>query len=256
MACSNAAPCSSGSCPLKTSSRPPSRPGHTQRPPRIQRLVVGDLRRHDRTRRKRDLTGRFADRDARDLGIALGRRERRRGRDLIERQVAVAEGLVERRQLTQRLGRLGQPARAAVVAACDLRQPLRKRRAPRRLPIPTIVRPAGDLGKPLIELRLLLTDRQHLIHHGRALTLIGVVESAMRSTEHLFASYHADTPEYVSRMCRYAGLFTPNHNPPRKKQAANPHPSLLPHVTPQGTPPPCGALQYTHARAARDLRPF
>ena len=31
--------------------------------------------------------------------------KRRRGRDLIEREVAVAEGLVERRQLAQRLGR-------------------------------------------------------------------------------------------------------------------------------------------------------
>ena len=30
----------------------------------------------------------------------------------------------------------------------------------------------------------------------------------MRSTEHLFASYHADTPGYVSRMCLYAGFFT------------------------------------------------
>ena len=111
-------------------------PGHTQRPARIQRLVVGDRRRHDRARRKRNPARRLADRDARDLGIARGRRERRRGRDLIERQVAVAEGLVERRQLAQRLGGLGQAARAAVVAARDLRQPLRKRRAPRRPPIP------------------------------------------------------------------------------------------------------------------------
>ena len=51
---------------------PPIRPRHTQRATRIQLLVVGDLRRHDRTRRQRDLTRRLADRDARDLGIALG----------------------------------------------------------------------------------------------------------------------------------------------------------------------------------------
>jgi hypothetical protein len=45
--------------------------------------------------RARDLPGCFADRDACDLGIGLARREGRGGGDLVERQLAVAQGRVE-----------------------------------------------------------------------------------------------------------------------------------------------------------------
>ena len=135
IACSKTAPCSSGSRPLRRELAPPTRPRHAQRPPRIQRLVVGDHRRRERARRQPDRARRLADRDTRELGIALGRRELRSGCDLVERQRARAQRMVERRQTPKRHARLRDLHRVSVVAARDLREPLRTRRAARRPPV-------------------------------------------------------------------------------------------------------------------------
>ena len=77
---------------------PPTRPRHAQRASLVERLVVLDRRRDDRARHPRDLARRLADRDTRELGIGRRRRELGRGRDLIERQRARAQRVVERRQ--------------------------------------------------------------------------------------------------------------------------------------------------------------
>ena len=79
-----------------------ARPRHAQSPSRIQRLVVGDHGRRERPRDQPDRARRLADRDPRQLGIALGRRELRGRRDLIERQRARTQRMVERRQAPQR----------------------------------------------------------------------------------------------------------------------------------------------------------
>ena len=118
---------------------PPARPRHAQRPPRIQRLVVGDHGRRERARDQPDRARRLADRDARQLGITLRRRELRSRRDLIERQHPRAQRVVERRQAPQRDARPRDLHRASVVAARDLREPLRARRAARRPPITIVI---------------------------------------------------------------------------------------------------------------------
>ena len=71
------------------------RPRHAERAPLVELLVVGHLGRDDRARRERDRAGRLADSDACDLGIALGRRERGGGCDLVERERACAQRVVE-----------------------------------------------------------------------------------------------------------------------------------------------------------------
>ena len=77
---------------------PPARPGHAQRAPLVQLLVVRDRGRGERARRQRDRAGRLADRHTRQLRIALRRRELGGGRDLVERQRPGAQRVVERRQ--------------------------------------------------------------------------------------------------------------------------------------------------------------
>ena len=97
IACSKAAPCSSGSRPLRASSRLP----------RVQDMLSerrsysawsSPPRRGERARGQRDLTRRLADRKTRQLGIAGRRRELGRSSDLIERQRARTQRVVKRRQ--------------------------------------------------------------------------------------------------------------------------------------------------------------
>ena len=75
-----------------------TRPRHAQRATLIERLIVGHHRRRERAGGERDRARRLADRDARQLGVARGGRELGRGCDLIERQRARAQRVVERRQ--------------------------------------------------------------------------------------------------------------------------------------------------------------
>jgi hypothetical protein len=151
-------------------------------------------------RAARDLARRLADRDARDLGIGLRRHDPGRGRDLVERQIAAGQRLVERRQLTQGLACLGGALGSAVIAACDLRQPLRARRAGRVLLVP-VVGLARDHRESLREPRLLCADLQHLTPPRQATSLTRLVDRPLRCTEH-------------------AGTFTPK--PPAKRGSARP----------------------------------
>ena len=146
----------------QTQLAPPTRPRHAQRAPRIQRLVVGDHGRRERARDQPDRARRLADRDPGELGIALRRRELRSRRDLIERQRARAQRVVERRQAAKRNARLRDLHGASVVAARDLREPLRTRRAPRRPPIRIVIGLTHDLRDPLGKPRLLREDRHQL----------------------------------------------------------------------------------------------
>ena len=153
-----------------------ARPGHAQRAPLVELLVVLDLRRHDRARRECDLTGRLADRDARELGVARGGRELGGGCDLVERQRAGAQGVVERRQAAQRAARARDAHGAAVVAARDLCQPLRARGAPRGLPVAIVVGLAHDLRDALLDARFLLRERAQLASPRLAATLTRLID--------------------------------------------------------------------------------
>ena len=117
----------------------PACPGHAQRATLVQRLVVRQRGRGERARGKRDRAGRFAERDARQLRIALGSRELGGGCDLIEVQRPGAERVIERGQVAQRIAGVRDAFGGAVVAARDLRQPLRAGGAARGLPITLVV---------------------------------------------------------------------------------------------------------------------
>jgi hypothetical protein len=93
------------------------RPGHAERASRVQLLVVRDRWWDDRTRRQRDLAGRLAAREARQLGIAGGGCELGGGGDLVERQRTRAQRVVERGQAAQRAARARDVRGGAVVAA-------------------------------------------------------------------------------------------------------------------------------------------
>ena len=79
----------------------PVRPDQAQLAAAVERLVVGRLRRCERPRHAPDLAGRLPDRGARERAIRLGRRELRRRSDLVERQRAGLERVVELGQLAQ-----------------------------------------------------------------------------------------------------------------------------------------------------------
>ena len=75
----------------QTQLAPPTRPTHTQRPP-LHRAPRRPRPRAARAYARRpDHARRLADRDTRELGITLRRRELRSSRDLIERQRARAQ---------------------------------------------------------------------------------------------------------------------------------------------------------------------
>ena len=219
------------------------RPGHAQRAALVELLVVGDLGRHDSACLARDLAGRLADRDTRDLGIALGRGERHGGCDLVECERACAHGLVECRQVAQCVAGARDAASGAVVAARELCEPLRAGRAAGRLPVASVVGLAHELRGPLLKARLLLEIRLQLAPACLALKLERVIDRPLRGTEHPFVRYHADPPEYVSRMCHCAGLLT-TRKARRGSSDRQPRPSLPPHVNATTTPPRRGAPQY------------
>ncbi len=133
----------------------PACPGHAQRATLIQRLIVRQRGRGERARRNRYGTGRFAERDARQLRIALRSRELGGGGHLIEVQRAGAEGVIERRQVAQRVAGVRDAHRGAVVAARDLRQPLRAGGAAGGLPVTLVLGLTHDLRQPLRQTRLL-----------------------------------------------------------------------------------------------------
>ena len=165
---------------------PAACPGHAQGAPLVERVVVLELGRGERARCHCDLAGRLADRHTRQLGIAGGCGELGGCRDLVERQRARAERLVECRQATQRLAGAGDALGAAVVAACDLRQPLGAGGAARRAPILLVVGLAHDLRQPLCQTRLLLADRAHLTATRVTTPLERLVDRPIQRSEHTF----------------------------------------------------------------------
>ena len=74
----------------------------------------------------------------------------------------VLERVVERGQAAQRAARACDVHCGAVVAARDLREPLRARRAPRRLPVAVVVGFAHDLRDALLDARFLRAERAQL----------------------------------------------------------------------------------------------
>ena len=184
---------------------PPARPGHAQRAPRVERLVVLDHRRDERARDERDRARRLADRDARELGIGLGRRELGGGRDLVERQRARAERVVERGQAAQRA--LVRVMRTAVRWSLlrDLREPLRARRAARRLPVALVVGLAHDLRDPLRDPRLLRAERAQLAPTRLAAPLTRLIDRPLQRREHTFEDTRPRTRQGVPKLCRNSG---------------------------------------------------
>ncbi len=187
----------------QTQLAPSARPRHAQRAPRIQRLVVGDHRRRERARDQPDRARRLADRDPRQLGITLGRRELRSRRDLIERQRARAQRMVERRQAAERDARLRDLHGRAVVAARDLREPLRTRRAARRPPISVVVGLAHDLRDALGKPRLLREDRHQLTPTPLATKRKRLTNRPIHRREHTFER----TSTRTANLCRLCADF-------------------------------------------------
>ena len=167
----------------------PARPGHAQRTPLVQRLVVVDLRRSERARSERDIAGCLADGDACELGISARRRELRSSGNLIERQRTATESLVERRQAPQSTARLRKTSSGAVLAAGNLREPSSARRAPRGQPILLVVGRAHDLREPLIKPRALLAKRPHLTPPRQTTPLQRLIDRLTLQGEHLFVFY-------------------------------------------------------------------
>ena len=126
--------------------------------------------------------------------ITLGRRELRSSRDLIQRQRTGAQRLVERRQTPKRLARLRDPNCRAVVATRDLREPLRTRRAPRRPPVTTIVRRAHELRQPLLDPRVLRTQRLDLATTRLTRTLERLINRLIHRHEHTFETTSTQPP--------------------------------------------------------------
>ena len=178
----------------QTQLAPPTRPTHAQRASLVERLVVLDLLRRERPRGERDHARRFSDRDTRKLAITLRRRELRSSRDLIERQRARAQRVVERRQAAKRRTRLRDPHGGAVIATGDVREPLRTRRAPRRPPIRIIVGVAHELRDPLGKPRLLRKDRHQLAPTPLTTQLERLINHPIHCHEHTFETTTTQPP--------------------------------------------------------------
>ena len=155
-------------------------PGHAERAALVQRGVVLDDGRGERACGERDRAGRFADGDAGELSVTGRGGELGGSRDLVERELAAAHGLIERRQITQRLTGLGDARGGAVVAAGELRQPLRARGAARGLPVAPVIGSAHDLRKPLRQARDLGGDLTHLTTTSLALALQRLVDRPVK----------------------------------------------------------------------------
>ena len=74
---------------------PAACPGHAERAPLVEHLVVLDLGRGERAGGERDRAGRLPDREACHFSVRAGRRELGGGCDLVERERAGAERVVE-----------------------------------------------------------------------------------------------------------------------------------------------------------------
>jgi hypothetical protein len=94
-----------------------------------------------------------------------------------------------------------------VVATGDLREPLRARRAARRLPITVVIGLAHDLREPLREARLLLTDRAHLAATRVPATLTHLIDRPIHESEHTFVSYQLNARQVCRDRANLQGYF-------------------------------------------------
>ena len=166
--------------------------------------VVLDDGRGERAGDQRDLAGRVANRNPRELTIRLRRRELDCSSNLIEAQRTARERMVERRQDTQRAARRGDPQRRAVIATREPGKPRGARRAPRRAPITTIISVTRDLHDLVLDLRFLLEQRDQRVPTRDPAPLERLINRLFESLEHMFGDYPRPSPTNVPTLCRSA----------------------------------------------------
>jgi hypothetical protein len=89
---------------------------------------------------------------------------------------------------------------SAIVAARELREPLRARGAARRPPVAVVVGLAHDLRDALCKPRLLLANLAQLASARRTATLQHPIHRRFRCSEHLFDRTSSEQPK-VCRKC-------------------------------------------------------
>ena len=127
------------------------------------------------------------------------------GHGLIECQLAPAYGPVELGQLAQRKRRAGDASGGAVVAAVGLREPLRDRREPGPLPILAIRRAPNELADLVRVPRGALRELAEPVPARVAHRSRRAIDRLIHCDEHTFVYYHADTLEFVTKLCHYCG---------------------------------------------------
>ena len=107
-------------------------------------------------------------------------------------------------RLPQRVARLRDPRGGAVVAAGDLREPLRARRAARRPPVAAVVGRAHDLRDPLLDPRLLRRARPA---HADAPPALAhrLIDRPIHRREHAFDPTSARPPTVTKRRAGFSG---------------------------------------------------
>ena len=193
--------------PAEAELAPPTRPGHAQRAPLIERLVIRHRGRGERARGQRDRAGRLADRDAREFGVGLGGRALGGGCDLIERQRAVLSAWSS-------AGRLRSALLVRVICAalrwslletcashCALEEQPAACQSPSSSASRTISRDA------LLDARLLLAERTQLTPPRLAPTLPPLIDRPIQTGEHTFASYQHRARRKCADSVPNAALF-------------------------------------------------
>jgi hypothetical protein len=115
--------------------------------------------------------------------------------------------VVERGQAAQRAARARDALGGAVIAAADLREPLRARRASCRPPILLVIPLTHDLGDPLLDARLLLAERAQLAPARLPATLTHLIDRPIHRTEHTFVSYQRRAIQ-MCRLCAECSAFS------------------------------------------------
>ena len=110
----------------------------------------------------------------------------------------------------------------AVVAARDLRQPLRAGGAAGGLPVTLVVGLTHDLRQPLRQTRLLLTDQPHLTTTRLAPPLQHLIDRPLQCGEHMFVSYQPHHPANVPSLCRNPAILN-CQGQPRRDHATEGH---------------------------------
>ena len=145
-------------------------------------------------------------------GVGLGGGVLERCRALVERQLAGAHRVADRRLLTQRLADLADALRRAVVGVADQRDPLRARGAACGLPVAVVVALAHEQREFVVEAGAGFAVGAHGASACLATALACVVDRAGGGGEHVFVFYPTRHSKSVPRLCRCAGLLATNAN--------------------------------------------